>query len=88
MKKQISKLNSNFSWWKILLISSFIIFSLIFIIIYNLFRKGIFGPVYKYFLHESWPIVSKTDKDETILNIAYPDKNIAYYKFKGKNTRK
>lgn len=79
MKKQISKLNSNFSWWKILLISSFIIFSLIFIIIYNLFRKGIFGPVYKYFLHESWPIVSKTDKDETILNIAYPDKNIAYY---------
>lgn len=78
MKKN-SKLNSSFFWWKILLISSFVIFSVIFIIIYKIFKEGIFGPVYKYFLHENWPIVSKTDKDDSILNIAYPDKNIAYY---------
>tara|TARA_X000000950_G_C13920040_1_gene662937 strand:- start:1923 stop:3116 length:1194 start_codon:yes stop_codon:yes gene_type:complete len=79
MRQNIKKLNNIFSWWKILLISLFITIGLVFVRIYGIFKKGVFGPVYKHFLHEDWPIVSKSDKDGSILNIAYPDENIAYY---------
>ena len=77
--KMKAKSNNIFQVWTKWLIFVLIIICLFFLVIYRIIKRGIFGPVYNHFLEENWPIVSKTDEDGSILNIAYPDGNIAYY---------
>lgn len=53
-----------------------------------IFEKRIFEPIYIKYLHKNWPIVStiSSDKENNILNVAFPDYSIIYYVASFKST--